>query len=242
MMRRCALLIGYSGKTSNVDSTLGGVLSDLENYKKYLKSYRGGAWLDSEIKTLEDADLNTIQDYIAQVKDNYDLVFTVYSGHGEYDKISNCRILGTADSKEFSENIFTGLAKKQISIFDSCSGIRNPIIISESLEKKAYTKDSLKKEKAETARMLYELYCTMCPEQELRYYASSIGGYAYDNKDGGIYSKTLLETLNKATTKLNINDAHDETCILIKNKTNNKQIPDKFIPRVNKFLPGAIII
>ena len=47
-MKRRALLIGYTAEDSE-EATLGGVRIDLNKYKNYLMSIRGGAWNSSEI-------------------------------------------------------------------------------------------------------------------------------------------------------------------------------------------------
>ena len=77
-MKRRALLIGYTAEDSE-EATLGGVRIDLNKYKNYLMSIRGGAWNSSEIITLEGptkAELNRhIRNLIA---DEVDLAFTVF--------------------------------------------------------------------------------------------------------------------------------------------------------------------
>ena len=91
-MKRRALLIGYSGHDL-ADGYLEGVCNDLVNYKKFLQSLNGGAWLDSEITLIQDTTLENIETTIKNIKDEHnDVVFCVFSGHGAFDENIRCRI------------------------------------------------------------------------------------------------------------------------------------------------------
>lgn len=236
-MKRKALLIGYSGWDTR-DGKLQGVSKDLNNYRKYLLSLEGGAWYDDEIITLEDTNISILQKHIEHIKqEKNDIVFTVYSGHGEYDSINHCRNICIDNKTERSEHILYKLAPKQIIILDSCSGEReDEHTANESraqilLENKHISKRFM-------ARKKYEEKCDNCVSQTLKFYAAERGTYANDTSEGGIYSTELLRALNNAQDDISIFSAHKMADKLIRTLTDQK--PDYDVPRLLNYLPGVI--
>lgn len=239
-MKRHALLIGYSGW----DKSLKGVSLDLQNYKKFLMSPKGGGWYENEIKIIEDESIETIHATLLKrkLKDN-DIEFTVFSGHGDYDDEEHyCRRLEVGKNETILEKDLIGFAKKQILILDSCSGLRSEETIAESRKiVKAQSVDSYKKQ-IEMARKMYEKKCLFCPEQKLRFYAAEVGSFAEDTIKGGRYSTALLTTLNNSVTEINIFRAHNIAADVVRMQSLEEQKPDYSVPKIQNFLPGSIII
>lgn len=236
-MKRKALLIGYSGWDTK-EEKLYGVSKDLIKYKNHLLSLKGGAWLEDEIVTLEDTNINTLKRVILDVKlQQCDVVFTLYSGHGEYDTINHCRNIWIDSKTKCSERELYSLSPKQIIILDSCSGEReNEYAANESrsrivLENKYIDKFSL-------ARKKYEQKCNECVNQTLKFYAAEKGTYANDTSEGGTYSTELLRVLHNSNEDISIYKAHIMADRLIRSYTEQK--PDYDVPRLFNYLPGVI--
>lgn len=233
-MKRKALLIGDSGYD---DDYLNGVEYDLENYKNFLKSLRGGAWYDKEISILSNKSKNVILNEIKAIKEaKYDLVFVVFAGHGCYDSNKQCRKLsiGIYDETIYEEELWN-LAQRQVLILDSCSGC-----VQENLSCE-HNRNDFNQTDITKMRHKYEEICLQCPPQQIYLYASKIGTSAGDTENGGLYSTNLLEILEKYEIEgqyLDIVNAHLYTSIKIKRA---RQETDKLVDISKKpYLPGAI--
>ena len=168
------------------------------------------------------------------------MVFSVFTGHGGFDNTYQCRRFLINKNETYLEKDFLGIAKKQIFIYDSCSNIINESIQNKRmiLNEKDYS-DIRKK----LAREKYDEYCQACDFQKIRLYASKVG-YSAEDKNGGIYTNALIETLNNANDYMSIVRAHDEASKLVYARTetgdNDGQVTERQVTRVSKFLPGAI--
>ncbi len=243
-MKRHALLIGYTGWDLKNQTQLPGVPVDIQNYKEFLTSIKGGAWYDHEITIVYDKDLNTVKRELLKIKiEDNDLVYIAYSGHGCYSTDKQCRMLEISKNEVIYENELSNLAKRQILIFDCCSG-KYSETITESVERKNY---AARLEKTSTyeiilARQRYEKLCQQCQEQTLRFYAAKIGDYAHDSDDGGIYTKALLKTLRNEYGEIDMVGAHNKAAQIVQNETQGEQNPDLRVPRLHNFLPGTVKI
>lgn len=233
-MKRKALLIGDSGYN---DDYLSGVGYDLENYKNFLKSLRGGAWYDEEISILSNKSKNVILSEIKAIKETkYDLVFVVFTGHGSYDNDKQYRMLsvGIYDESIYEKELWN-LAPKQILILDSCSGCVQGNLSCE------HNRNDFNQTDITKMRHKYEEICLQCPPQQIYLYASKIGTSAEDTENGGLYSTNLLEILEKNKIEgqyLDIVKAHCYTSIKIGKEG---QETDKLVDISKKpYLPGAI--
>ena len=248
-MKRKALLIGYSDVDEMGYSRLN-IKKDIDGYINFLRSAKGGAWYDSEIKTIINEDISELNKTIEQIrKEENDIVFVAFSGHGDYDDVENyCRRLEISNGQTILEKKLWGLAKRQILICDSCSGLRSEYA-NESLleEKNVIVAESVSEHQKIASRKRYDELCKNTHEQLIRLYASKIGTPAIDD-DGGIYTQTLIHTLNNAKTEIDIVTAHDITKEIVINKTKNNestdetQIPQRSVPRLHNYLPGTIMI
>lgn len=235
-MKRKALLIGDS---SYGDDYLSGVEYDLENYKNFLKSLRGGAWYDEEISILSNKSKNVILNEIKAIKETkYDLVFVVFTGHGSYDNNKQYRMLsvGIYDESIYEKELWN-LAPKQILILDSCSGCVQGNLSCEHNRNDFNQTDIIK------MRHKYEEICLQCPPQQIYLYASKIGTSAEDTENGGLYSTNLLEILEQKIEKqyLEIVTAHKSVvCKFEQMKVLQKPDIKIQIRGEELYLPGAI--
>lgn len=247
-MKRKALLIGYSGWDIRDKEPLEGVSFDLQGYQEFLMSISGGAWEYDEIEIVLDNELKNLKYILKNIRNEHnDIVFSVFTGHGDYDEYECCRRLEIAKDKIISERELLGLAPKQILICDCCSMVSKSItkttrIVAESsIETGLYIRQIARKE--------YERICKICPNQIIRLYASAIGYYANDTENGGLYSHCLLNTLQNISKTTNIVTAHNIASQLVEKQTKTNpnyeiQKTGKIVPRLHSeyLLPGAIII
>jgi hypothetical protein len=201
-MKRKAILIGNT-------NGLQGVQVDLNNYKKFLKSEIGGAWLDSEILTLKNPSLTILNMHILNIKMNErpDFVFLVYTGHGGY--IRKATVFEINEKHEtIEESKLWNIAKRQISISDCCRGIDTDEL-SESVK---LFSDGGKIGQSQ-ARLIYDKRIMESEEQQARFYSCSIGEPSIDTglSGGGLYTKNLLKAIKETKFEkyLTINDAHE---------------------------------
>lgn len=247
-MRRKALLIGYSGWDIRNEKPLDGVSIDLQRYREFLMSNCGGAWEECEIEVVLDVDLSNLGYILENIKkERNNIVFSVFTGHGDYDDDEYCRRLKVSKDKIILERELLGLAPKQILICDCCSkvvrktSIEIHIVAESSTDRNLYAK--------EIARKKYETICQKCPDQTIRLYASAKDYYANDTENGGLYSYCLLNTLKNIAKTTNIVTAHNIASELVEKQTMENpsyifQKTGKIVPRLHSkdLLPGAIIV
>ena len=244
VFKRHALLIGYSGP--DIHRTLQGVPKDLERYKKYLMSTKGGSWYDKEITILYNTDINSINKTIEKIKNQKnDFVFFVYSGHGYYNDDEDCRYIGINRTEKLSEKRFSRLGESyQISIFDSCS--EEPEIVNEAIQQPFEVTSEEDLENISSTRFRYEKKIKECITQRLKFYAAKKGDSAFDTNFGACYSQKLIDILMAATTEMDIVKAHDIATEEVIKETNNNQHPEKVLPPFVSFeleyLPGVVIV
>lgn len=241
-MNRHAFLIGYTAADSSDEATIDGVLKDLEDYKNYLIQPRGGAWDENEITLLNAPSKKNLQERIVMFRNKgIDVAFTVFSGHGCYNTTEQCRELLINKNETILSRELLGIAKKEILICDSCSGITNKL--SEHKSSNMIVENSINNKIL--ARKKYEKICYDCEPQTICLYAAKKGTYAEDD-NGGIYTHSLLEKLQGTNTTISIVEAHDAACPLVRKRTlkgdGSYQEPSRQTTKVSKFLPGAIII
>lgn len=243
-MKRHALLIGYSASDLCTESTITGVLKDLEDYKNYLIQPRGGAWNEDEITILNaPSKANLKRELLSLRLKGVDVSFTVFSGHGSYNQKEQCRELLINKNETFLSRDLLGIAKREILICDSCSCICNESIEQNSrmrLEAVNFS-ESIKP----AARKKYEELCLKREPQTICLYAAKKGTYAEDD-NGGIYTQALLEILQGAHSTISIVKAHDDACHLVRLRTlkgdGSYQEPARQTTKVLEYLPGAINI
>lgn len=237
---RFALLLSYSGwdRKEDGESPLNSS-TDVDSFELFLKSDKGGTWESTEIKKLKDRKLSELRQTLLQIKNSYEFLFVVYSGHGCFDLEKNCHRFEINKNKEddiFEDNLYN-LADKIIFIYDSCSVNYSPRL-NESFKR---LNENLTNKKNQQIRDEYINWYKSCPNQKLKFYASKIGTAAYDRQDGkgGEYSYELLNALNNSSGRTNIVEAHN---IAKKNLVKKSiQEPVEDIPLdITNYLPGAM--
>lgn len=239
-IRRKALIIGNSGDKNNPKEYLEGVKKDIDNYKHFLQSNYGGGWYDYEIVLSLDETKSQVLNKITALKNEYnDFVFVLFSGHGSYSRSKECRKLYIYDDYIYEDDL-TNIAKKQITIFDTCAGIENDLVLeSAGLESRA----SLNKfESSKNYRKIYEDDIGNCPNQQVVLYSSSISESSSDDSElGGYFAYSLLEVAKNNTQNiLNSKEAYHHAKIIVQKQTNNEQNPQCKCIKSDNILPFSL--
>lgn len=244
-MKRKALLLGYTGKDeADKKYHLSAVKNDLESYKKFLMSPKGGLWdfeNEKEIEIMIDEQLEELSKKELIYKNKLDFLYIVYSGHGYYDEFQHLAI--NKDNYTLTSEYFKDWAPRQICVFDACAKIpknesANEALI-EELNKRILT---IKPDKRRELREKYENKILQCPKQEIRLYAASIDECAYASSKESYYIGELLKELNIVKEDLNIIEAHNIAAEQVEKRSLGEQHPYFEVEpnNVAEFLPGAI--
>lgn len=181
-MKRIALLIGNS-------HGLSGVKLDMAHWKDFLMSASGGQWHDDEICVTMNPARTYLLSLIKCLKAGKpDFAMVVFSGHGAYQRNT---VLEINEKEELiSENELTGIAPRQISVFDCCREMVKEETLSESQEKvRTFPEGGVL---PRNVRPCYEKRIMEAKPQQICLYACSIGESAMDTGRGGIYTDSLL--------------------------------------------------
>lgn len=235
-MKRKALIIGNSG---NPGEYLEGVQQDVNNYKQFLLSNIGGEWYDDEILVSLDETKTQIEDKISALgKGKYDFVFILFSGHGSYSTLKECRKLYIFNDPIY-ENQLLHLAPRQITIIDTCANLEHEQI-TESME--AFVERLTFKAMLIDHRKRYEDAILACPIQQVVLYSSNINEASGDDSElGGYFAYNLLK-IARANEKnvLNCREAYLHTKSIVQVQTSNKQNPQCKCIKSPDILPFSI--
>ena len=186
-MKKLALLIGAT------HDELQGVENDIRKLDAYLKSIVGGAWGANEIETYVNCPLNHLTEHIDRIrKQQYDFIFTYWSGHGMYDTAKGRQGLEVEKGKILYEDYLFHLANRQLIIFDTCSYIPE-LAAQENLYELFSIEASF--EDRDKARKYYE-DCIRASDGMQLVYSCGVGEYS--NTDDGIDSVYSDEIINQA--------------------------------------------
>lgn len=230
-MKRIAIIIGNDGGIRNY---LPGVSKDLVNFTEYLKSDFGGAWEDNEIIIGKDWTIQSLEREITfQKAIRVDYFLIIFSGHGyaikdrdTYFELANDEDLALGTLKRWLQ------FKKSLIIADSC---RKYIEILE----KAYARESLRfysKANSPFRQRYREIYDQELQRLEMFHstvvLSTDLNECADDTDEGGLYSKTLIETARSiagygSSGIYSIRNMHDiaaEKVAILKGYKQNPQI------------------
>jgi len=240
-MKRKALLIGNSGNKNIPDEYLAGVAIDIENYKKFLLSKYGGLWYEEEIITSLDETKEQIQKKILRLKeDNNNFIFILFSGHGSFSELKDCRKLYIYNDFIYENNL-TYLAPKQITILDTCADIETNSLL---LGMEALNESYIFNEKLTNLdyRKKYEEAIIASPEQQVILYSSSKGESSGDSTEsGGYFSYNLLQVaLNNKKPILSSKEALNYAEKIVQDKTKLKQNPQGEFIKTSNILPFSL--
>lgn len=216
-MNMKALLIGNTGENGELE----GVNQDLINYKNFLKSVNGGSWNDKDIIVSKDENIYEIRNKISELRNKYNFIFTLFTGHGTYDFENKCRKLYIFDDY-ILENDLINLSRKQITILDSCANIEYlpKILLESSLENEAKIIKKL------LNRMKYEELISKCEYQQVILYSCEIDESSKDNSElGGLFAYNLLEAAYHSKKDLTSKEAYLIAKKEVSKLTNNEQNP-----------------
>ena len=237
-MRRKALIIGNAG---NKDEFLLGVSKDVNNYKNFLLSNQGGDWYEHEIILSLNDTKEEVENKIKTLKnDSSDFSFVVFTGHGSYSQLRQCRKLYINDDSIY-ENDLIYSTEKQITILDTCAGIENDIITESTLSTQSM--DSFMNKSNINYRKTYEHAILQCMNQQIILYACDIDESSADTSKGGLFSYYLINTAykNKLSEIFNSQEAYIKTDLLVQNDARTKQNPQYFNNnKFGKILPFAV--
>ena len=240
-MNRVALLIG---------ATHGGlqmVSKDIAKIRHYLKSLTGGAWNDGEIIVLEDASIEAIDAKIQSLKKSPpDFLLTYWSGHGGYSSLKEELILEVTPEKNLPESALLRLAKKQLMIFDTCSGILEEALLEAATESfKQATARSL--ENIEAARMYYEELIEKSSGTQIAYSCSISENSNASNERGSFFTDELIKKSKSWSSHQQIKDfltIKEATALATDFCSRYDQYPNMQGPKIysRSFYPFAISI
>ena len=225
-MNRKALLIGNS-------NGLPGVKKDISRWQSFLTSDIGGKWIfPSEIDVEMNPSKMSLMSKINMLKNRYDFIIVVYSGHGAYSKGTILEI--NSNDEYVYESDLKGIAPRQISVFDCCRGV----VTTQDSIKESLRNLSVKSQFTSDIRKDYETRIMQAIPQQVSLYACSVGECAYDSNEGGYYTWNFLKSTNLFVDNqrfLTVGMAHQAGAIRtaneVKEKENGVQNPDAFLPK-----------
>jgi len=237
-MKKRALIIGNAGTG---DEFLLGVSKDVNNYKRFLLSNIGGSWYEDEIYISLDETKEEVEAKIQKLQDEKnDFTFIVFTGHGSFSQLKNCRKLYINDDFIYESDLLYS-AKKQILIIDTCAGIENDLLLEAGFE--SYAMDSIRKNASVSHRIIYENYIKECLEQQNILYACDIDESSADTSKGGLFSYYLIETADNNTLNrvLDTQQAYIKTETLVQSDFRTRQNPQYFnSSKYSKKLPFSL--
>lgn len=247
-MNRQALLIGCPG-VRGTNSYLGGVVRDLDNYNRFLRSPLGGAWYSSEIVSLDDPGESAVRVALQNLK-SADYSLMLFSGHGYYSAQKRSTVICLhGDDEMDSIELRTG-AKKHTLMLDCCRRVSRTVLAEDTLAKM----DSMARSLSTTdCRIYYDRAISECPSGLIVLHSCDINETAGDDsRRGGYYAYSLIDVaekwaesnktdLSKEYSTLRIPRAHDGASDATRRLTSNLQNPQIEKPRSEPYFPFAIV-
>lgn len=234
-MVRKAILINDVGTEKN---RMQATKKDVFNFKRFLKSNTGGAWLDSEIYEIYN---NTdIINSIHRITNNCDYTITMVSSHGCISE-SNNKLYVEINGEDYQEICFQNNSKRQLIIFDCCRTYSKIINVPKL---KTFSVDSYKLNISKLYREVYNSYIEESDMGIITLYSCEPGYASSMNGDGSFFINSLIDAADYYKNKkeiLYINEALKLSKELIK-KYNKLQTPEMQQIKMKNFFPFAIYI
>ncbi len=189
-VNRKAILISCPGSGS---SFLPGPATDLENFKEFLQSDKGGRWYANEITTLPNPTFDQLFDVVHSTKADYNFIY--FSGHG-YTTDEFKRMVALRDSN-IEDLFFINDSRRQLIIIDACrnyigTGISGTLDLGEQWEHFDGVYE---------AREIFDRHIKNSPHGKTIVHATQVGQYSYDSQTGGYFTKTLLHVSTRIKTE-----------------------------------------
>ena len=248
-MERRALLIGCPGQ-KGTSGYLHGVLRDLENYGRFLRSPLGGAWYSSEITTLEDPPASTVLAAI-RLLETADYSFALFSGHGYVTEDGRSTMVCLRSDEEMDSIRLRSGAKRHTLLIDCCR------VVERSVRKLAEDTlariDAASRLSTSQCRHYFEKEILACSTGLIVLHSCKLNETSGDDSArGGYYAHSLIDAaeawlegdktdLSKEYARLWLPRAHDMASEAVQRLTANRQNPEIEKPRSEPHFPFAII-
>lgn len=187
-MRRIAIVIG-SGQTGH--PKLPGARLDPGLYSRFFQTPHGGAWLPGEINMLHDPQEHDLDAALAQTA-TADFSIVTFSGHGSFDAATQRTSINVNDDFEVPVARLRTHARKQICIIDACRTIvplRRTAFVDVGGVPSAPPDASYRA----SCRAFYDRGFREAPDGWLVLFSCSIGQTAGDTREGGVFSRALID-------------------------------------------------
>ncbi len=220
-MKRKAILIG---NTHNLQ----GVKTDLVRTGNFLCSSVGGGWYSNEIEVFEDPSKDQLLRRLDSIRrESNDYVFVLFSGHGGQARQTILELNGRGET--ISESQLHDIGSRQLSIFDCCRAIVEPV-------RKSIALDSLSASFSESVsvRRRYEDRIMEAIHQQVRLYSCAIGEKSYDTPQGAMYLGNLLRaahSIDSYSFFKTVESAHSEARIATIRDSKERQSPEADLPK-----------
>lgn len=211
-MNRRALLIGNPGE-ERAANYCEGVLIDLQEYERFLKSPVGGLWADGEVKKLLRPNRSTVLEELALLP-FYDYALVVFSGHGEYTLAAQSTILELKAGHEIDSKKLIACAPKQTTIIDCCREIRElRRALRDMLEGIEVMAKAIQEINPGLCRLMYDRQIESCSTDPVVMWSCKINEKSGDDEFGGYYSHNLLSAardwVEATRPRLNLGKEYD---------------------------------
>lgn len=190
-MQRLALLIGAPGR-EGFPGFLPGVAQDIANYRRFLRSATGGAWTDQEIPRIPlNPNIPQLLRFVKNARPDYVLV--VFSGHGAMDPATGEQLVSLQPQQLMRLHSLVPAARWGVVIADACrryqpTGLSG--VLGEALQPFRSALPPV------VARQLFEEQLLACAPGWTTLLACQPDKLAHDTDNGGIFSTTLLQSVN----------------------------------------------
>jgi hypothetical protein len=250
MTTRRALMISNPGE-QGAQNYCKGVFVDIQNYKNYFTSALGGAWLASEIVTLDRPSGKQVDDEITKMS-AYDYTTILFSGHGYYSQRSMSTILELRKDVEYDEMRLRTAATKRTIILDCCRKVY-PETIYEQIALRAMAKVAKRAPSLEQCRRYFDLAIQRCSNDIIVGHSCSINETSGESETyGGYYASSLLIAAKnwyeqgtfdpKHYYPYSVVEAHNSAVPLVGRLRGGTQNPKIDKSRSEPYFPFAIVV
>lgn len=191
---RLAILVGDNQMSG---TPLHGVTHDIQRMKNFLLSNNGGAWTSDEIivvdyPTSENKLQTGIQEKTSQC--NYTLFY--FAGHGYVSRQDSDTYICVGDNEEVNVRRLRISSDKQLVIIDACREYYDTEKIAKSMVLDESLADLLPSDYRLRCRVLYEVCIQAAGGGTSRIYSCSEGEAAGEGRQGGYFTRELLDSTN----------------------------------------------
>jgi hypothetical protein len=249
MTTRRALLISNPGE-QGAQNYCKGVFVDIQNYKNYFTSALGGAWLGSEIVTLDKPSGKQVDDEIKKMS-VYDYTAILFAGHGYYSTRSMSTILELRENEEYDEMRLRTAATKRTIILDCCRKVY-PEKIYEDVALKAMAKVAKRALSPEECRKYFDKAIEQCSKDIIVGHSCSINETSGESETyGGYYASSMVIAAKNWYEQTNFDpihcypysvvEAHNSAVPLVVRLRGGTQNPKIDKSRSGPYFPFAIV-